>query len=1070
MNYIRPTFSTGFAHNAGEALYPFFWKGLIGAWCPSLGKQGDKLYDFSGNKQHCTLTNFAFSGATSNYVSGKYGWALDYDGTNDLGDCGRIRQLDYINTNNRGLTVSFWMKSSTSQTSHAIITYDNNSSLSPSIDMYIMLKTNLTVGGFLNDSELDTGFPQTSLTDGKWHHVCIVGKLLNVKTYIDGKQVNSQTGVGAVNDWSGAGFALQFSPAENVSRYVGSLGDIFIWDRDLSAKEVSLLAAGISPLTPAMMSMDGFFAGNATVLADVLTGTSSVLAPTLVIDATVNITEQTATSSVLDPIAGATVTFLASELDATASVQAPAFQIDATFIATILSAIASVQDPIVPQDVIINPTVISATSSQVTPAFVGESLTFAAFGTRILSLNPLIFVTNTSPARIVVADTTIPTALTWEVAALTGIDSAVDASLDSTAQFVYVAGANGKVVKVDVNLLTSQTVIDLSDTDDLLHIRHFDSQGVTVASTENVIGELYLIDERTAQSIDTDLRVIIPVEATLDTDFALVEGETIDTDLQVLAYNTAIMNCDLKCLTQALDTITPIKRLDFKVYVDNVLLSNTDVDLSSIRIVHTVDNKSTADFTLTRRHDRLNQDLAGNTRTITSQNTVKITIDDIVEFEGKISNLDCKFNTVEQVDVTAVMEQPVPQYNQVLLSLPTLNQRLSLYDILIQNPKITNPYMDNRLVLKGANNQYWTGSAWTRTKSSALTFTSYLTAQDYIDDSTNTTFTNQNPFVENYEENPSHYKGVVVNLGEKIQQKVLQYFEVDSFGSDAERIQNGTFAPKQNWTYFWSPKVRKFANLQVGQPAAPGAVVARDFLNLSPLQLTSLVVPPLSVITDLDLGNTQAVEFLYIGTSLSPVSAGNWRLERANRRRQRIYDDKVTQLGYYTIGTAPFKSISTSNGIKITKNKWEDRENGLFSVREAGYNYENFAKMVAALEYQKLANINGDIAPETSCSLQLTIDAYYYFGLKLLTRINIDNTTEAGIYNNNNGFPVAVKSITISSGDMSVILLTDNAKSTEELEALDGLFPNPESPEFVTPEKVIEIVPKTDLNTLKTVE
>mgnify|MGYP001599388829 FL=1 len=74
--------------------------------------------------------------------------------------------------------------------------------------------------------------------------------------------------------------------------------------------------------------------------------------------------------------------------------------------------------------------------------------------------------------------------------------------------------------------------------------------------------------------------------------------------------------------------------------------------------------------------------------------------------------------------------------------------------------------------------------------------------------------------------------------------------------------------------------------------------------------------------------------------------------------------------------------------------------------------------------------------------MNLTLDAYYYYGIKLLTRVNIDNTTEAGIFNNNNGFPVSIKRITLSSDNMQCTLDADNQKSSIELEAIDGLYPD----------------------------
>ena len=199
--------------------------------------------------------------------------------------------------------------------------------------------------------------------------------------------------------------------------------------------------------------------------------------------------------------------------------------------------------------------------------------------------------------------------------------------------------------------------------------------------------------------------------------------------------------------------------------------------------------------------------------------------------------------------------------------------------------------------------------------------------------------------------------------------------------------------------------------------------------------------------------------YKYIGTSLSSVSSDTWYLKGVAYYKQRILDDKVETLGYYTVGSAPYKEISVKNGQLITSKRWEDKADGLYTVQEAGYNYvgnvqdydhdgqyttltKGYAQLVADLEYEKLLNINGQILPKTAVNMTTSLDAYYYYKMKLLTRINIDNTTSVDIFNNNNGFPVSIKTITINIGKMKVMLQTSNSKSTPELEAIDNLYPD----------------------------
>jgi hypothetical protein len=108
-----------------------------------------------------------------------------------------------------------------------------------------------------------------------------------------------------------------------------------------------------------------------------------------------------------------------------------------------------------------------------------------------------------------------------------------------------------------------------------------------------------------------------------------------------------------------------------------------------------------------------------------------------------------------------------------------------------------------------------------------------------------------------------------------------------------------------------------------------------------------------------------------------------------------------------------------------------------------------------------MGNINGQILPKTSTNISLTLDAYLYYNLQLLNRINIINTLQSNIYSNNHGFPISIKSIVLDSKSMMVTLSCDNQWSRTELDAMDAALP-PEPHVFSsTPFKVED---KFDLN------
>ena len=713
---------------------------------------------------------------------------------------------------------------------------------------------------------------------------------------------------------------------------------------------------------------------------------------------------------------------------------------------------------------------------------VSASNTDAKFASKIISINPLIFITDTNPIEIIKVDTTDPQNPTWVVKTITGITNAKDVTINKTGTYIYIAGNNGKVIKVEVADLANQTIFDLSDTDNILTLEHNENFGITYAGTDNVIGELYTIDERTEFLLDSNFICLSPINFKIDSNFNIVSAFKLDSDFTALSYQYYKMNSDFKCLTKetvpiiSIDDIIPINLQDYQVFIDSVELEDTDLVLESISITHSVGEESRASFQLSRKHDQLNTTLEGVSSTITSQNIVEIKIDGVTEFSGKISELDCQYeNDREYVTISALAEEKENKTNNITMSLPGLNSRLSLYDILIQNPKIYNPYVDP-----------------------------------------------------SNEDNPKKYKGIRVDLGTKIEQHSINLSVFDSNGNIADAIQEGTFNPAPNWTYFWSPTVKKLdgvvlnvketteeedeiAKFDDAQRELPinerkpwlrtGIRIQQTLDNISEgIQETFDTISK----TINELAPLDSIKFLYIGTSLAPVSEDLWDLKQATHWKQAVGEDsetgkisfpnvspgfleiEITELPssvlhkyghspvayttYYKIGEAPFKEISVRNGIKISKPKLVDDQDGLYSIKDAGYDFRKYCKIVADLEYEKLKNINGDILPDTSCTFNITIDAYLYYALSLLTQINIDNTTQSNIYNNANGFPISIKSITITSNDRKVTIEADNVKSTKELEIINSEFPDEDDEEYNIPETRTLIALKSDMRTRLKIE
>jgi len=256
-------------------------------------------------------------------------------------------------------------------------------------------------------------------------------------------------------------------------------------------------------------------------------------------------------------------------------------------------------------------------------------------------------------------------------------------------------------------------------------------------------------------------------------------------------------------------------------------------------------------------------------------------------------------------------------------------------------------------------------------------------------------------------EEPTIYKGIKVDLGIAEWENIFNIGKV-ALSFDGTTWSNYIFAsqrldrtgfeqfiPGQNKTYFWFLDAYNWAtNIRVGDK--------------------------------------------YLGTSLTGLSDGLWDMSEVSYIQQRIFPNSSISLGYYTVGNEPYQEISVKNGSYLSRRKWEDRSDGLYEVLGEHWDFTGYARAVANVEYEKLKDVNGDIGTATSSSIDITMDALLYYNFGLLTKINISNTTEAGIYLDNNGFPIRIKEVNIDASSMKTTLTLDNQRTEAELEDIDN--------------------------------
>lgn len=227
-----PSFATGFARYAADSEAPELWKDLVGAWLPFLGPTGKTLYDLSGNGNHGTLT---LMDPATDWVTGRNGWALDFDGDNDEVQCPNM------------ITGNFWSFSawiyprSVSAVAEWGPTILGKSNAASDYPIWIFIENGvLNVHAFTDNAYGPDAVTGAILSANNWYHIAIAaenGSTVNI--YVDG--VLEGTGISA-GDSPNANTHIKIGN-HRVSglEYDGLISEALLWDRALSAEEVAEL-------------------------------------------------------------------------------------------------------------------------------------------------------------------------------------------------------------------------------------------------------------------------------------------------------------------------------------------------------------------------------------------------------------------------------------------------------------------------------------------------------------------------------------------------------------------------------------------------------------------------------------------------------------------------------------------------------------------------------------------------------------------------------------------------------------------------------------------------------------
>ena len=226
MGVRSPSYQAGFyaPERGGRAAYPQLWRGCVGAWNPGLGPSGAVLRDWGGRKNHSTLTN----GPAWSTSTGRQ--AIQFDGVNDYART----TSRYSAAANAPVAVSLWVM--TNVLTNATAFFRRLFLLGLSQEFSLVINS----GRISVYDGVDRVIDSSSLIIGNWHHIVGLYDGARWMLYKDGRHLGSTTAALSPIEASPVLMGV-FSTLTN-GQHDGQLSDIRLYNRGLSANEISLLA------------------------------------------------------------------------------------------------------------------------------------------------------------------------------------------------------------------------------------------------------------------------------------------------------------------------------------------------------------------------------------------------------------------------------------------------------------------------------------------------------------------------------------------------------------------------------------------------------------------------------------------------------------------------------------------------------------------------------------------------------------------------------------------------------------------------------------------------------------
>jgi hypothetical protein len=488
------------------------------------------------------------------------------------------------------------------------------------------------------------------------------------------------------------------------------------------------------------------------------------------------------------------------------------------------------------------------------------------------------------------------------------------------------------------------------------------------------------------------------------------------TNLHTSSLTNKNYKTDLRVRNQNYASITIGTLNDYVVKLDGVEL--TDIDYDTLNLTYNFNSSpSRAEFTLARRFDNLDQKLNGSSSVITNENKIEI-FDGVTKlFTGYIMELDPNSSS----DTVKVIAEDVrSKFKNSSMELKYGGQFEQDEDDADKYTKfeknIQSAYVEIMTAIGGLVSGYdslpFPGSF---VPEYSETYNDYASLLDAIILNT----ANVNWYIDENE----RLRFQKVGLGDI---KTLKISSLTEQRHPYDLVISDITLNKRKQSYAKSLNVKRGKHLinKWNRRTFSG------WLTDVPLFLSSLAE---KVIFGFQQWGEVGQKF-YVG--INPVIYGyvdshGWVLKPtlvvqwSNKETDEDLDD-------ITVGSgSPKKTVfMTSYGIKETNTRWEERikesnnKPYLCYVHDEAYDRTEFLQDLANFE------LNQNNKLQTDAQVSMLFDAYKYYNIKLSDQINISNTIQANIYNNNNGFPLNISGVNFDFKTRTVTLnLTNYGKS-----------------------------------------